>query len=211
MVAYAATSSRSCVVCTHIQHPQRSALAIAKYLVLEPRPFQRHHQQRQHLVSKQCLRHTPMPKRVMHSLARSPSVNEASTIMPGLLSLAPHQHVLFLRHHRQYLQQANRCSVASSTTAPSRTILLTYDEPCFRCGRSFLALTSRRPMRQCRVLHLRHCSTKRGICMKSQPPDEHESPGIRILYAIDFGQLRLRRQPYRDLRRDSKTVTSIAC
>ena len=47
----------------------------SKYLVPEPRPLQRHHQQRQHLVSKRRLRHTPMPKLVLHSLA-------------------PHQHAL---------------------------------------------------------------------------------------------------------------------
>ena len=38
-----------------------------------------------------------------------------------------------------------------------------------------------------------------------------QSPDICILYAIDCGQLQLMRQPYRGVRRDCKTVTSIAC
>ena len=38
-----------------------------------------------------------------------------------------------------------------------------------------------------------------------------EPPDISILYAIDCGKMRLERQPYRGLRRDCKTVTSIAC
>ena len=53
---------------------------------------------------------------MLHSLAHPRSGNEASTVMPGWLSLAPHQHARLLRHHRQHLQQTNRCSVASSTT-----------------------------------------------------------------------------------------------
>ena len=58
-----------------------------------------------------------MLKSVLHSMAHPLSCNDASTIMLGLLSLAPHQHARLVLRHQQHLQQANRCSVASSTTA----------------------------------------------------------------------------------------------
>ena len=38
-----------------------------------------------------------------------------------------------------------------------------------------------------------------------------ESPEVRSLYISDCGKLYLRRQPYRDHRREFKLVTTVAC
>ena len=94
-----------------------SMVAIAKYIVTESVPQTVHHQQPQRLVPKQLLSHISMLKSVPHSLAHPSSGNDASTVMLGLLILAPHQHVHRSLHHRKHLQQVTRRSVASSTTA----------------------------------------------------------------------------------------------
>ena len=69
---------------------------------------------------------------VLHSLVHQLSDSVPPTVMPVLHSLAPQQHLRLLRHHCRERQQMNRCSVASSTTAPTLTIFQTYDEPCVR-------------------------------------------------------------------------------
>ena len=51
-----------------LQQLRAAVAAPFKMFMLEHHPLQRYHQQRQHLVSKRRIRHTPMTKLVLHSL-----------------------------------------------------------------------------------------------------------------------------------------------